>query len=110
MQTQMPMKYSGLNNKFYGDDRTKTFERRTRGRDWEPDASIYSSSKLERYKDDPNNPILLALLKEEQMFKKAKEFKRTTPAETFADNHYDPFYCPFYAGSRPVKTAKWRDK
>jgi hypothetical protein len=102
MQTQMPMKYSGLNNKFYSDDRTKTFERRTRGKNWEPDASIYSSSKLERYKDDPNNPIMLALLEEEQMLKKAKEFKRTTPAETFADHHYDPDYRPNYAGRRLV--------
>ena len=103
MQEQLENQYLGLSNKFYGDDTKKTFETRTRDKDWEPDVSIFSSSTPQRYKNEPDHPILLALLEEDRRVRRAKKFKRTTPAETFADNHYDPFYCPSYAGSRSVR-------
>lgn len=75
----------------------KTYETRTKDANWTVDTSIYSFSIYERFKDDLNNPLSLALLEEENSLKKAKNFKRTTPKETFADNHYDPFYCPVYS-------------
>ena len=103
MQEQLENQYLGLSNKFYGDDAKKTFETRTRDKNWETDVSIFSTSTLQRYKNDPDHPILLALLEEQRRVLRAKKFKRTTPAETFADNHYDPFYCPSYAGSRPAR-------
>ena len=84
--------YAGLNNKFYGDDTKKTYETRTKDRNWKVDPSIYSSSILERFKHDLDDPLYLALVKEDEAFKKAKDFKRTTPRESFADNHYDPSY------------------
>ena len=96
MQNLNESTYAGLNNKFYGDDTKKTYETRTKDANWTVDTSIYSSSIYERFKDDLNNPLYLALLKEEESLKKAKKFKRTTPEETFADNHYDPFYCATY--------------
>ena len=104
MHEQLENQYLGLSNKFYGDDTKKTFETRTRDKDWEPDVSIFSSYAPQRYKNDPDHPILLALLEEDRRVRRAKKFIRTTPAETFADNHYDPFYCSSYAGSRPIRT------
>ena len=87
--------YLGLNNKFYNDDTKKSFERRTRAQDWEQDMSIFASSNFARYKNDPKHPILLALLEENRRFRRAKQFKRTTPSETFADNHFNPLDRPF---------------
>ena len=60
------------------------------------DPILHKQYVFERFKDDLDNPLYLALLKEEESLKKAKKFKRTTPKETFADNHYDPFFCPVY--------------
>ena len=96
MQNLNESTYAGLNNKFYGDDAKKTYETRTKDANWTVDTSIYSSPICERFKDDLDNPLYLALLKEEESQKKVKKFKRTTPEETFADNHYDPFYCAAY--------------
>lgn len=90
MQEQLENQYLGLSNKFYGDDTKKTFESRTSDTDWEPDSSIFASAPFTRYKNDPQNPILLALLEEERLIQKAKSYKRSTPTGTFADNHYDP--------------------
>ena len=79
-----------LNYKFYADDTKKSFENRTSDRSWEIDTSIYASSAFKRYDGDEENPIYLALLEERRLTQKAKNFRRSTPSETFADNHYDP--------------------
>lgn len=92
MHEQLENQYLGLSNKFYGDDTKKTFENRTSDTDWEPDSSIFASAPFKRYENDPQNPILLALLEEERLIKKAKSYKRSTPTGTFADNHYDPHF------------------
>ncbi|MDG2257859.1 MAG: hypothetical protein P8L68_05130 [Paracoccaceae bacterium] len=94
MSTSRNNPYLKLNHKFYSDDTKKGCEKRTSYRRWEVDASLRASSTLDRYKDDKSNPIYLALLEEERRMQKARKFKRTTPAETFADNHFDPFYRP----------------
>ena len=78
------------NFKFYADDTKKSFENRTSDQSWEIDTSIYASSAFKRYDGDEENPIYLALLEERRLAQKAKNFRRSTPAETFADNHYDP--------------------
>ena len=78
------------NFKFYADDTKKSFENRTSDQSWEIDTSIYASSALKRYEKDKENPIYLALLEERRLVRKAKNFRRSTPSETFADNHYDP--------------------
>ena len=79
-----------LNFKFYADDTKKSFENRTSDQCWEIDTSIYASSTLKRYEKDKENPIYRALLEERRLVQKAKNFRRSTPSETFADNHYDP--------------------
>ena len=87
--------HSGLTNKFLGADTNKTFERRAYNKNWKVDESNFTSSIHERFKDDPQNPIYIALLIEEQRTEMARKYKRTTARETFADNHYDPlFYDP----------------
>ena len=78
-----------MNNKFYSDDTKHSGECRTRYNSWEMDKSLYSGEELERYKNDQSNPIYLALLKEKTQMQKAKNFKRTTRQETFADFHCD---------------------
>ena len=83
---------SELSNKFYGDDTKRTFENRTRYKDWAIDESIFSSSIRRRIQQNPDSEINQALTREAKMVKKAKSFIRTTPEETFADNHYDLFY------------------
>ena len=89
--------YAGLNNKFYGDDTKKTYETRTKDANWKVDTSIYSSSIYERFRDDLDNPLYLAVVREEEAFKKAEHFKITIPQETFAYNHYDLFDCSIYS-------------
>ena len=84
--------HSNLNNKFFGDDTNKTFERRAYNENWKVDESNFASSMHERFKDDPQNPIYIALLIEEQRTETARKYKRTTARETFADNHYDPLF------------------
>ena len=90
MKDVIPSYNERLNFKFYADDTKKSFENRTRDQSWENDSSIYASSVLKRYESDKENPIYLALLEERRLIQKAKDFRRSTPSETFADNYYDP--------------------
>ena len=85
---------SDLNNKFYSDDTKHAGERRTHPRYWEQDTSIFGASSRVCLAQDTDDQITLALIEEEKMQTKAKNFKRTTPRETFADNHYDPAFIP----------------
>ena len=90
MKDAILIHHDRLNFKFYADDTKKSFENRTRDQYWENDSSIYASSILKRYESDKENPIYLALLEERRFIQEAKNFRRSTPSETFADNHYDP--------------------
>jgi len=61
----------GYDHKFNHGENTKlNLEDRTPEKLWELDESLYAKSALNRYKNDPDNKILIALLKEEEMRKK----------------------------------------
>ena len=92
---------SDLNNKFYSDDTKHAGETRTHQKYWEQDTSIFGTSSRARLAQDADDRITLALIEEEKMQTKAKNFKRTTPRETFADHHYDPAFIP--NGKRVVR-------
>ena len=63
----------GYDYKFnHGENTTLNIENRTPEKLWEIDESLYAKSALNRYKNDPNNKILLALLKEESQMEKRK--------------------------------------
>lgn len=88
----------GYDHRFdQGENTKKNLEHRTKNKNWQTDTSNFKSAIHDRFKNDPNNPIYLALLAEEERAKKARNFVRTVPKETFADNHYDPFYCRAYS-------------
>lgn len=99
MKTSVYNEYGDQNNKFYKDTSKRTFEVRTKDKSWTPDISIFKSSIHEQYKNDQENPLYLALMAEEERFKKAKTFVRTTPQESFADNLYDTHFSPIYSRS-----------
>ena len=56
--------------KTHGENTKLNLEDRTPEKLWELDESLYAKSALNRYKNDPDNKILIALLKEEEMRKK----------------------------------------
>ena len=93
MKSVKSYNHAEFSNRFYSDE-TKTFEKRTRYKDWGIDESIFSSSVQQSIRQNPDSEINQALIEEAKMAKKAKSFVRTTPRETFADNHYDPFFLP----------------
>jgi hypothetical protein len=64
----------GYDYKFNHGENTKlNIENRTPEKLWEIDESLYAKSALNRYKKDPNNKILLALLREESEMEKRKK-------------------------------------
>jgi len=68
----------GYDYKFNHGENTKlNLENRTPEKLWELDESLYAKSAFNRYKNDPDNKILIALLKEEEMRKKGNAKKNT---------------------------------
>ena len=66
----------GYDYKFgHGENTKLNLENRTSEKLWEIDESLFAKSALNRYKNDPNNKILLALLKEESEMKKRKKLR-----------------------------------
>ena len=78
----------GYDHKFnHGENTKHNLEFRTNFKNWGPDLSLYSSNLNQRISHNPENPLLQELARQEAAAKEIrKNFKRSVPRETFADN------------------------